>query len=189
LHVSEDLDKRLDGLKAAMNMANELGCRIVSNQIGKIPDALDTESHGTLLAALTDLAAHSLKAGAWLAIRTGPDEGSRLSELLERLPDGAFGVDFDPAELMLHGHSPVESLKPLSARVSHFRARDAVRDLSLGRGVEVQLGRGSIDLPVLLAHLEEHQYRGFITVERRDSEGDPKLECAQAIEYLANLFS
>ena len=189
LHVLQDLDKRLDGLKGAMTMANELGCRIVSNQIGKIPDESETESHGTMVAALTDLAAHSLKAGAWLAIRTGPDDGLRTSALLQRLPDGAIGVDFDPAELMLYGHSPSETLKPLSAMVSHFRARDAVRDLSLGRGVEVQLGRGSIDLPALLAQLEEHQYRGFITVERRDTEGNPKLECAQAIEYLTNLFS
>ena len=70
----------------------------------------------------------------------------------------------------------------------NFRARDGVRDLSLGRGLEVQLGRGSVDLPGLLGLLEENRYQGYITIER-DSESEPVVQCAQSIEYLDNLFS
>jgi sugar phosphate isomerase/epimerase len=80
-------------------------------------------------------------------------------------------------------------MQALAARVTHFRARDGVRDLSLGRGVEVQLGRGSVDFPQLLALLEERSYQGYLTVERRETSGNALGECAQALEFLGNLFA
>lgn len=182
-----DLDRRLDGVRAAMDLAHDLGCRVVSNQMGRIPE--EDERRGTLVAALSDLAAHSLRAGAWLAVRTGADSGERLEELLKQLPHEAVGVDFDPAELILYGHSPTEAMRALAARVTHFRARDGVRDLALGRGVEVQLGRGSVDFPQLLALLEEQGYQGYLTVERRETSGNALAECGQALEFLDNLFA
>jgi sugar phosphate isomerase/epimerase len=111
-----------------------------------------------------------------------------LEELLKQLPHAAVGVDFDPAELLLYGHSPVDTMRAIASRVSHFRARDGVRDLALGRGVEVQLGRGSVDFPQLLGMLEEQAYAGYLTVERRESSGNALVECGQALEYLSNLF-
>jgi len=72
--------------------------------------------------------------------------------------------------------------------VMHFRARDAVHDLSQGRGLEVQLGRGSVDLPALLGILEEQNYTGYFTIER-DEQVDVIVQCQQAIQYLDNMFS
>ena len=89
--------------------------------------------------------------------------------------------------MIINGFSANESMKLLGSSVMNFRARDAVRDLSVGRGLEVQLGRGSLDLPALLAILEEHEYNGYITVER-DAESDAVLQCSQSLEYLDNLF-
>ena len=78
-------------------------------------------------------------------------------------------------------------MKVLADHVMSFRARDAVTDLSIGRGVEVQLGRGSVDWPMLLGILEDQNYSGYLTVER-DAGENSVLQCAQAIEYLDNLF-
>lgn len=75
----------------------------------------------------------------------------------------------------------------LAEHVANFRARDAVRDFSLGRGVEVELGRGSIDWAALLGSLEQRNYAGYITVDR-DAESDPVSQCAQGLEYLSNFF-
>jgi sugar phosphate isomerase/epimerase len=108
---------------------------------------------------------------------------------LGELPEGAIGIDFDPAGLLLYGHDPVEAMNQLSASILHFRARDAVRDRDMpGGGTEVQLGRGSVDTPALLAGLEEHAYSGYVTVERHDDQGRSAAHCAQAMEYLDNLF-
>jgi sugar phosphate isomerase/epimerase len=50
----------------------------------------------------------------------------------------------------------------------------------------VQLGRGLAEFPELLGILEEHQYRGFITIERRQGE-NTVAEIADAVRYLKSL--
>lgn len=181
-----DLDRRLEATRAAMAMAYDLGCNVVTNRIGQIPSPED-ESWSTLVAALTDLGNSSQKSGAWLAAQTGFDEPDAIRRLLDALPPLAIGIDFDPAQMIIGRQDATEAMKQLAASVLHFRARDAVHDLAVGHGLEVQLGRGSVDLPPLLAMLEEQNYNGFITVER-DAESDAVQQCGQAIEYLVNLF-
>ncbi len=184
----ERIDERIAGTKAAMRLANDLGCRVISNRIGPIPSDPADSRWGTLATALHDLSAYSLKAGAWLAIRTGTNSGPEMAELLKGFPQGALAIDFDPAELMIFRHSPEEAMKALAHAVVHFRARDAVRDMSSGSTMEVQLGRGTIDFSTLLGLLEEHRYRGFLSVER-NQDGSAVVECSQALEYLQELFS
>lgn len=186
-HVEDDLDRRIDATKSAMEMAYQLGCNIVCNHLGVVPEDQESPQWQTMLQALTDLGNYSHKAGAWLAAKTGSEDGAQLKGLLERLPLGAVGVDFDPGSLIVNGFSASESMQELGDRVLMFRAHDAVRDLALGRGVDVQLGRGSIDLPQLLSILEEHQYRGYVTVESH-ADNDPVVECSEALEYLQNVF-
>jgi sugar phosphate isomerase/epimerase len=183
----DDLDRRIDATKSTMEMAYQLGCNVVCNHVGVVPEDPESEQWHTLIQALTDLGNYSHKAGAWLAAKTGSEDGARLKGLLDVLPLGAVGVDFDPGNLIINGFSASESMDSLGDRVLMFRARDAVRDLATGRGLEVQLGRGSIDLPHLLSVLEENQYRGFVTVERQ-TEADSVVECREAIEYLQNVF-
>jgi sugar phosphate isomerase/epimerase len=62
-------------------------------------------------------------------------------------------------------------------------ARDAVSGRAASRGIEVALGRGSVDFPALLGELEQRDYRGYFTVAREQS-ADPAAELGQAIQYL-----
>ena len=78
------------------------------------------------------------------------------------------------------------SIGELGSLIHYVRARDAVRQGKGNHGSEVALGRGSIDPPALLGGLEEQDYRGKITIERRESP-DPYFEIGQAIEYLRKL--
>ncbi len=183
------IDRRMDGIRSAMRVANELGCRVVSSQGQCLPDAEDGLRRETLIGVLRDLSGHSLRAGAWLALRTAASPGNDIAQLLESLPAGAIGIDFDPAGLLLYGHDPVQSLDCLGGSVMHFRARDAVRDRTLpAGGAEVQLGRGSVDMAALLARLEERDYNGYVTVQRQAGEADSVGDCVLAMEYLDNLF-
>jgi sugar phosphate isomerase/epimerase len=52
--------------------------------------------------------------------------------------------------------------------------------------VEVELGRGSAEFPELLGRLTEFDYRGWVTIERRESP-DPLSEIGNAVEYLRSL--
>jgi sugar phosphate isomerase/epimerase len=185
-NIDDDLDRRLDATRAAMSMASELGCNVVSNQIGRIPDSDRTE-YTTMVQALEDLGRHGQRVGTFFAARTGDNPGKELAEFLKGLGSGTLWVDFDPAELMLGSQAVVDSMKSLGEYVVHFRARDAVRDLSRGENVLVQLGRGSVDMATLLATLEVHQYTGFVTVQRAAGPGNERV-LAEELEYLENVF-
>ena len=67
-----------------------------------------------------------------------------------------------------------------------MHARDAIRDLARGRGLEVPLGSGIVDFPELLGILEEHRYGGYFTIDRQTS-GDAVTEVAQAVQFLNSM--
>jgi sugar phosphate isomerase/epimerase len=85
-----------------------------------------------------------------------------------------------------NGFSARSALESLASHVLHVHAKDAVRDLAQGRGMEVPLGRGSVDFPELIGTLEEREYRGYYVIER-DRSDDPVYEIGQAVKYLKSL--
>ncbi len=185
--VTESLEQRIDATKAAMTMAYELGCNVVVNQIGRVPE-VDTDDWNTMTQALSDIGNHSHRCGAKLAAQTGIDDGEKLKGLIDHLPIGSLSVDFDPAGFMFHNHNVSDAIKVLAEHVAHVRTRDAVEDLSQGKRIEVQLGRGSVDWAQLLGVLEEKNYAGYLTVQR-DAESESVKQCAESLEYLTQLFS
>jgi sugar phosphate isomerase/epimerase len=187
-HTPEDLDRRVSATKAAMRMAYELRAPFVVNSIGRVPAEPDGEAWNSLMQVLTDLGNFGARTGAMLLARTGTEEGATLAKLLASLEEGSIGVDFDPAGLIENGFSVDDAVRALGPYVRHVRARDAVRDRSQGRGVEVQLGRGSVDFPAVFGALEDFAFRGDVTIERNTTD-DPETEIAQAVRYLKNLAS
>jgi Sugar phosphate isomerases/epimerases len=185
-HIADDLEARIDATKRALRLAYDLGTNVVVNHIGRVPADDDAGPLSTMVQALTDLGRYSQRVGAFLAAETASESGPDLAKLIERLPPGSIGVDLNPAQLIIHGHSPLEAARALGPHVMHIHANDAARDVSAGRGIEVQLGRGSAEFPELLGVLEEHQYRGYITIERRDTTS-AIADVRQAIEFLRNL--
>lgn len=181
-----DIEQRVEATKAAMKMAYELGSNVVVNQIGRIPQDPEDEARSLLLATLTDIGKSAQRVGAFLAARTGTEDGQTLRDLIDDLPAGSLAVDLDPGNLIINGFSATEAAKVLGEHVMHVHARDGVQDLAQGRGLEVPLGRGSADFPNLLGILEEFQYRGFLTIQR-DQSSDPVMEIGNAVQFLQNI--
>jgi sugar phosphate isomerase/epimerase len=189
----EDLDRRVAATKETMKMAFSLGASIVVNQVGQIPAPPDAENQNEehnhwhcLLEVLSELGHFGDHHGAYLAAETGSESGSRLAELLAQVSGASVGATLNPGNLIINGFSPLEAIGALGSSIVYVRARDAVQDAGRGEGIEVALGRGSADFPALLGGLEEHDYRGYITIERRESQ-DPIFEIGQAVQYLRNL--
>ena len=181
--VSDDIERRVGATKGVMRFAAQLGASVVVNQIGQVPSEPGGRNWNLLLQTLTELSNYGQHVGAVLAAQTGTESGEDLARLLAALPEGGIGVDFDPGNLIIQGFSPQEAIEALSPYVLHVHARDAVRDLARGRGLEVPLGRGSADFPALLGALEDHQYRGFITIAREESD-QPEYEISEAVKFL-----
>lgn len=185
--VADDLVPRIEATKSALRFAYDLGSAVVVNQIGQIPDRESEPARwNTLVESMLEIGRFSHKIGAWLAMETGTESGPQMAEFLRALPEGTLMVNFDPGNLIVHGFSPREAAQTLGSHIVHVHAKDGVRDLAQGRGLEVPLGRGSADFPALLGILEEHQYRGYLTIERENCQR-PEEEIALAVEYLKNI--
>ncbi|MGC3970093.1 MAG: sugar phosphate isomerase/epimerase family protein [Pirellulales bacterium] len=182
----EELDRRVEATKAAMRMARQLGCDLVVNQVGQVPDDLTSNEGQTLVEVLRDLGEHSQHAGAWIAAATGSETGADLRRLIDALPKGTLFAALDPGALLINSFGAMEAAEALSDTIRHVRATDAVRDLGRKRGLEVQLGRGAVDWPVLVGLLETQGYRGYYSVVREAGD-DVRLEIAQGVRYLASL--
>ena len=186
-NVLEDLDRRVEATKEALQLANRLGAPVVINHIGRVPDESEGSDWDSLLQVLTDLGRFGQRTGATLAAETGSEDGSNLARLINALPEGSLGVNFDPGNLAVNGFPVRAALDELGPHVLHVHAKDGVRDLAQGRGLETPLGRGAVDFPELIGSLEEHNSRGYFTIEREKSD-NPELEIGRSVSYLRNLF-
>lgn len=185
-NVLDELDRRVAATKEAMQLAYSLGTPVVINQIGRVPHEAKGPEWDILVDVMRDLGEFGQHAGAFLCAETGSEDGADLKRLIDALPEGMLGVNFDPGNLIVNGFSAMDAAHALGPAIRHVHAKDGVRDLAKGRGVEVQVGRGAVDFPALIGLLAEHGYRGYLTIER-DNAADPVLEVGQAIRYLKSL--
>jgi sugar phosphate isomerase/epimerase len=184
--VRDDLEQRVLATQAAMKFAYELGARVVINRVGQVPDEDDDPRFNRLAEALTVLGSYGERVGVRLAAQTAGVGPAQLARLLAVLPEGTLGVDLHPTGLIVAGNSPTDAVAQLGPHIVHVHACDAVRDPAVGQTVEVELGRGTADFPELLGRLSEFDYRGWTTVELRDS-ADPMTELGNAVAFLRTL--
>lgn len=184
--VPENLERRIDGTKEAMRFAYSLGASVVVNQVGRVPEETDSEAYHLLGQCLTDLARYGQKVGAMLGAETGSEPGERLAGLIDSLRETAIGITFNPGNLIVNNFSVEDALPTCAGHTLLVHAKDAVRDLARGRGVEVPLGRGTAEFPQIIASLEEHRYRGWYIVERDYSE-DIVQSLRYSLQFLRNL--
>jgi sugar phosphate isomerase/epimerase len=182
--VNEDLDRRVAATLDAMRMASRLGAGVLLIAPGPLPTD-ESPEHAMLIDALTTLAAQGGRLGVLLVLQCPDAEPAELGRLTAVLPEGLAGVDLNPAEAIRHGRSPREFVAALGRHIAHVFANDAVREQA-GGAVEVELGRGSADIPELLGSLEEFDYRGWVTVQLRSSARTAE-DAADAIEFLRAL--
>ena len=193
----ERLEGRIAATKAAMELARGLGASVVLNHIGDIPPeprAVEAEKQDDakpkadprwklLVEVLGDLGDWGHRVGAVLAAEAGRSSPRDLLRLFDALPEGALACHLVTGSLVVHGHDPVEAVELLSTHIAHVHATDAVAGAFAGRGRAVILGSGQVDLPNVLATLEERGYRGWIGLEPVDGFG-ARAELADAINAL-----
>ena len=169
-----------------MNLAFDLGPRVVVIEPGRISD--DDQDPRTFLLrdALRSLGQHGDRVGTTLALETGLESGQALRGYLDRFDTGSLGVNLDPANLLLHNFDPYESIQALGRRILHVHAKDA-RQASASRAAqEVPLGHGDIDWLKLLGTLEEVEYRGWLVIER-ESGDNRRADVAAGVAFLRRL--
>ena len=182
----DDLERRVLATQDAMRFAADLRADVIINDIGNIPEKTEDPGFRRMVEALTAIAATGERAGVRLAAQTTSASPNDLARVIAALPDHSTGIDLYPSGLIAAGHSPVATIELLGPNVLHIHACDAIRDASTRRTNEVELGRGSADFPELLGLLSEFNFRGWITIERRESP-NPIPDIENAVAFLRAL--
>lgn len=170
LDTAQDQQPRIEHVRKVMSLSFDLGPRIAIVQAGRIPD--DTADARSILLAesLAALGQHGDRTGSTLALETGLESGATLRQFLDRIDTGGLGVNFDPANLLMHGFDPHASARSLQGKIVHAHAKDARASSASRAAQEVPVGRGDIDWMEFLSLLEEVEYRGWLVIEQETGE-------------------
>jgi inosose dehydratase len=109
----------------------------------------------------------------------GPDEVDRI------LSTSRIGFCPDTAHLAAGGGDPVDLIRRHADRVTHVHLKDFTPEPF----AFLPLGRGTVDLPGVVAALRDAGYDGWVTVELDEYEGVPGAAAAESFRYLQPLLS
>jgi L-ribulose-5-phosphate 3-epimerase len=191
--------------KQIMDLARDVGTRIVTTHIGVVPADPRSEIYQTMQEACRVLAEYADSMDAHFAIETGPEIATRLKGFLDSLGSRGVAVNMDPANLvMVTGDDPVKAVYTLKDYIVHTHAKDGrkLRDVpaeiiyagvedEMRAGaayIELPLGQGDVDFPAYLTALEDIGYRGFLTIEREVGD-NPEKDISDAVIFLKSLMT
>jgi L-ribulose-5-phosphate 3-epimerase len=149
-------------------LAEKLGLRLVTFHAGFLPHDPKDPEMGKLLhriRLMADLfASHRID----LAMETGQETASSLSDFLELLGRPTVGVNFDPANMILYDKgNPIDALRTLAPWLKQCHIKDAKRtDVPGSWGEEVTTGTGEVDWREFFSVLGAVHYDGFCNIER-----------------------
>ncbi len=197
--------------KAAADLAVKLGTKVVTTHIGVVPedknDILkadkECEAYKNMLSACREIGEYAASLGVTFAVETGPEPAARLKVLLDDVNSKGFGVNMDPANLvMCAGDDPVAAVHILKDYIVHTHAKDGkgfiidprkvytffaeggIEDLRLSDYfLEVPLGEGNVPFDEYLKALEDIGYDGYLTIER-ECGADPYADILMAVGFL-----
>lgn len=178
--------------KRFIDLAVDLGTRIVTTHIGHLPEDDRSPVWGIGLDAVTVLAKYAESRGCLFASETGPESPVVLRKFLDRVPSKGMRANYDPANfIMLGPFDHIGGVKVLAEYIVHTHAKDGIC-LMKGEGgvpneyLEVPLGEGGVAFPHYLRALDAIGYTGYLTIEREVGK-DPVADITKAVRYLRSL--
>ncbi|MNI17805.1 Inosose dehydratase [compost metagenome] len=201
---------KIEKSKRILDLAVELGTRIVTTHIGIVPEDQNSRIYETMLQACEELGVYANSMKAYFAIETGPETAAHLKSFLDTFSTKGVSVNFDPANMvMVTGDDPVQGVKLLKDYIVHTHVKDGRQNRPIdpkdvygylgyssmdheqiaemaSSGVafeEVPLGEGNVDFPAYFAALQSIGYSGYLTIEREVGD-NPAADIERAVHFI-----
>lgn len=167
--------------KAAVEQAVDLGTKIITTHIGRVPADLAPVVCDPMRKVIEEVGRYAEKQGVVFATETGPESGATLAALLDSVQTRGVGANFDPANLVMRGFDHLQSLRDLKKHVVHAHAKDGRKGVG-----ELPLGAGDVNFPKYLALMKELGLDIFHVIER-EAGPDPLKDMTEAVAFLRAL--
>lgn len=206
---------KIEKSKRILDLAVELGTRVVTTHIGIVPEDANSEVYEAMHNACAELSDYATSMGAYFAIETGPETAAHLKSFLDGFSSKGMSVNFDPANMvMVTGDDPVQGVYTLRDYIVHTHAKDGIRlrevdprevygalgyepldhtklaDMAEGGDAfrELPLGEGGVDWNGYLQALKDIGYTGYLTIEREVGT-NPEEDISKAVQFLKKFRS
>ncbi|MCS7014652.1 MAG: sugar phosphate isomerase/epimerase [Gemmatales bacterium] len=163
----EGLEARMQWIRETLQLAYDVGSRIVLVDPGTLPEDPATPPYTMLADVLQTLGRFGERVGSVLALETGASAPSAWQQLLGRLQSEGLGLVLDPATLIAHGYEPEEAVAQFQEYLRYVQAREARRGSRSHPAQEVALGHGHVDWVGLINALQDAGYRGWLSLKRQ----------------------
>jgi sugar phosphate isomerase/epimerase len=179
---------RMDMLIRCMDIACDLGAKVVSFWSGADPPTGKYESYRRLVGACMTLADEAAKRGLYLALE--PEPGMHAATLADwvsirdRVRHESLWLALDVGHVLCNGEGdPAEAVRNHAMDLADVQ----IEDMRRGEHVHLPFGEGELDTASVVAALRDVSYPGLVVVElSRDSHRAPEVARA-AIELLRRL--
>jgi L-ribulose-5-phosphate 3-epimerase len=178
--------------KLFIDLAVDLGTKIVTTHIGHLPEDEHTREWEVGLETAATLGAYASERGCVLASETGPEAPTVLKRFLEKAGTKGIGVNYDPANfIMLGPFDHIGGVEVLAPWIVHTHAKDGICLMKAEGGktnryLEVPLGEGGVAFKYYLAALDRVGYTGYLTIEREVGD-DPESDVMRAVDFLRSM--
>lgn len=167
-------------------LIKKLGVVNVTSHVGFIPDDERDPRYIKFLEAMKTVAKALEANGQNYCFETGQELPSTLKRTIDHVGTGNLFVNLDPANLILYGKAdPVDAVSIFGNLVRGFHAKDALwpnRDEDLG--IEVKLGEGRVNFPLVIRRLKACGFTGPVTIEREISGPQQVEDIKHAMKFL-----
>ncbi len=162
------LDQHIHQTCRVLELARALDVTVVSAPVGRFRND-QPQSYRRVREALHAVAIHADALDRCFAIETQVDEVAALADLLRDLNCPNLRICYDPAELLMEGHDPLEPIERFADDIRSAHVRDAERGSRLQAGRETNLGSGHLNLRRYLDRLQDAGYHGPLILRRAHS--------------------
>ena len=166
-------------------MICEIGVKSITSHVGAIPNDPKSPLYLEFVPSMKKFVEYCQKNGQIFCFETGQELPSTLKRTIIDIGDEAY-VNLDPANLILYGMAhPLDAVEILGEYVRGVHAKDALwPNRDEGLGIEVPVGKGEVDFPLLISRLKEKGFKGPITIEREISGEQQKKDILEAKKFL-----
>jgi len=181
---------RLKDLWKASDFAEWIGVDSLTTHVGFIPENPNDPVYISLIDVLKKVAKFLEDRGQSFRFETGQETPVTLLRTFEDVGADNFGVNFDPANLLMYGKAnPIDALDIIGEYVRGVHAKDGEYPKT-GRqlGEEKPLGEGRVNFPALISKLRELNYYGALTIEREISGPQQIIDIKRGKKYLEELI-
>jgi len=181
--------KRVAELKQAAEFAARFDLPAITTHAGFLPEDPANPLFDGVVDALKQVAGHCAELGIGFWFETGQETPVTLLRTIERVATGNLGINLDTANLILYGKgNPVDAIDVFGQYVRGTHVKDGLFPTDGSElGMEVPVGEGKANLPVVVPKLKACGFDGALTIEREISGAQQIADIRKAIELLRPL--